>query len=608
MPKTDVLIAGSGSAGIFAATWLAIYDIPFTILECRSGPLEIGQADGVQCRTVEIYESFGLSEELIREAYHILEVCFWGIDEDGDGQEKRGIKRKSRAIDTEKGLSHLPHVILNQARMNGLMLGKMETILKEKGKWEEGKANGIEYGWTVKGLEIDETNKDDPNAHCVRVTAEKDGEEETWEAKYVLGCDGAHSTIRRSLNYRMIGDTSDTVWGVMDIYPLTTFPDIRRKCTIHSSVGNLLIIPREGGHLVRLYIQLPQGVHPKEVTLEDLQAQARAIFSPYAMEFAGVFWWSAYSIGQRLAEKFEKDSRVFLTGDACHTHSPKAGQGMNCSLQDGYNLGWKLGSVLRGLSPPSLLTTYVSERSKTAADLISFDKELAKMFSRKEEHPGEFADYFVKSGRYMAGFTARYGASEVTSVAESTPQVATGITVGMRFPSAQVIRFCDCKAVQLQRVLQSNGRWRVVVFAGDINEVLHRDRLNELADYLEVIVQRFTPATDDIDSLIEPLLVLNSKFLETEQEQIPGYFWPSSGKWGIRDLHKTYIDDEHYNSGHGHAHEKYGVDPSAGAVVIVRPDQYVSKVTTLDDFEGVERFFECCMIEQRTERSSIVKQ
>lgn len=181
MPRTDVLIAGSGSAGIFAASWLAIYNIPFTILESRAGPLAIGQADGVQVRTVEIYESFGLSEELLREAYHILEVCFWGHDE-----AKGGIKRERRTLDTETGLSHMPHVILNQARMNGLMLEKMKQILKQKGRWEEGKANGIEYGWTVTGLEIDESKKDDPTAHCVKVRAERDGEESIWEAKYVL--------------------------------------------------------------------------------------------------------------------------------------------------------------------------------------------------------------------------------------------------------------------------------------------------------------------------------------------------------------------------------------------------------------------------------------
>jgi phenol 2-monooxygenase len=91
--------------------------------------------------------------------------------------------------------------------------------------------------------------------------------------------------------------------------------------------------------------------------------------------------------------------------------------------------------------------------------------------------------------------------------------------------------------------------------------------------------------------MIEPVLVLNSKFPDTDQEQIPDYFWPKSGKWGIRgksnrgslynispltlsaDLHKTFIDDDHYNSGHGHAYETYGVDPDVGAIVIVRPDQ-----------------------------------
>ncbi len=180
MPKTDVLIVGSGSAGIFAATWLAIYKIPFKILERRSGPLEIGQADGVQVRTVEIYDSFGLAEDLLREAYHIYEVCFWGANDNG------GIKRNRRSIDTEKGLSHLPHVILNQARMNGLMLGKMEKIMKEKGTWEERSANGIEYGWTVTGIDIDQDKVSDPDSYCVRVSGSKDSEVETWEAKYVL--------------------------------------------------------------------------------------------------------------------------------------------------------------------------------------------------------------------------------------------------------------------------------------------------------------------------------------------------------------------------------------------------------------------------------------
>lgn len=120
----------------------------------------------------------------------------------------------------------------------------------------------------------------------------------------------------------MIGDSSDAVWGVMDVYPRTDFPDIRKKVVMHTEAGNLLIIPREGDSLVRFYIELHNEA-VKEVTLSKLQERARLIFRPFSMEIVETVWWSAYSIGQRLANHFSKDGRVFLTGDACHTHSPK---------------------------------------------------------------------------------------------------------------------------------------------------------------------------------------------------------------------------------------------------------------------------------------------
>jgi len=121
----------------------------------------------------------------------------------------------------------------------------------------------------------------------------------------------------------MIGDSTDAIWGVMDVFPITKFPDVRKKCAIQSSAGSLLIVPREGGALARFYIEMSHDKKARDITLEDLQAAARQIFAPYEMGFAGTLWWSAYSIGQRLADHFTKDDRVFLTGDACHTHSPK---------------------------------------------------------------------------------------------------------------------------------------------------------------------------------------------------------------------------------------------------------------------------------------------
>lgn len=276
----------------------------------------------------------------------------------------------------------------------------------------------------------------------------------------------------------MVGDSSDAVWGVMDIYPRTDFPDIRKKCAINSPAGSILIVPREGDAMVRFYTELPAGTRVGDVSLESLQRHARSVFKPYDIDFAETAWWSAYAIGQRRADRFHRGLRVFLTGDACHTHSPKAGQGMNVSLQDGHNIGWKLGMVLRGRarSPAALLETYVLERERTAAELIEFDRHFARLFSSRfrEEHgvtPEHFAEQFVRAGRYTAGQAVRYDSSAITvpgGGGERDGELAANVTVGMRFPSAQVVRFCDARAMQLVKALPADGQWYVVVFAGDV--------------------------------------------------------------------------------------------------------------------------------------------
>lgn len=290
--------------------------------------------------------------------------------------------------------------------------------------------------------------------------------------------------VRKSLGFKMIGDSTNTVWGVMDVYPRTNFPDIRKKAAISSNDGNLMIIPREGDSLARFYIEIENATEASKLQLEDLHESARRIFSPYSMEIAETAWWSVYSIGQRRADYFTKDNRVFLTGDACHTHSPKAGQGMNVSLQDGYNIGWKLAAVLRGQADPALLETYVSEREKTASELIEFDRNWTKLFSSayRREHnitPEHFQQEFVKAGRYTAGQATHYNDSMIVSLGSSDQSFAKELPVGMRFPSAQVVRFCDARAVQFVRAMPADSRWHIVVFAGDIRYESALDRLRK---------------------------------------------------------------------------------------------------------------------------------
>lgn len=168
--EVDVLICGSGSAGLCAATWLARAGISCKILERNNGPMELGQADGVQCRTVEVFESFGLSEELLKPAFHVLEVVFWSPNADGI------LVRTHRTADTLPGLSHQPHVILNQASVNGILLGAMHAFNRQN----------VDYGYSVRNVEVDSAKTIQANEFPVTVIAEKGGVEEVFKAKYVL--------------------------------------------------------------------------------------------------------------------------------------------------------------------------------------------------------------------------------------------------------------------------------------------------------------------------------------------------------------------------------------------------------------------------------------
>ncbi|KUJ06726.1 putative phenol 2-monooxygenase [Mollisia scopiformis] len=597
--KVDVLICGSGSAGLCTATWLARYGVRCKIVDSRLGPLVSGQADGVQCRTVEIFESFGLEDRLLRDAYHVLEVCFWSANSGGE------MVRTRRVTDTPEGLSHQPHVILNQARVHGILINAMRDFNQQE----------VEYGYTVKSVQVDSAAATGPDAHCVMVVVSKGGKDERIDAKYVLGCDGAHSTVRRSLGVSMIGDSTDAVWGVMDVFPRTNFPDIRKKVVIQTPKGSMLVIPREGGSMVRFYIELGRAVAPKEVKLDDLQATARHILAPFTLDIASTFWWSAYSIGQRLADQFSKHNRVFLTGDACHTHSPKAGQGMNVSLQDGYNIGWKLATILKGHASTDLLYTYNLEREKVAATLIDFDRAFTKSFSTKTPDDEPFDEHFVRASMYTAGLTATYDESPITSVSRSAPHLARNITVGMRFPSTLVTRRCDARVIQLVRAMPADSRWRIVLFAGNIQEVTQARKLQQLGESLfsrTGLLHTYTPVDADIDSFIEILVVLSGMRHEIDDVEIPLLFSPVTGKWGMCDVHKIFVDEIN-DLGHSPAYNFYGVDRNEGAAVIVRPDHCkslsgalllssfelllltgidVSMVTARDDYDGLKGFFD----------------
>lgn len=367
--KVDVLIAGSGPAGLVLAAQLSQFpSIKTCVVERREGPLQMGQADGVACRTVEMFEAFGLSDRLLREAYWVNETVFWRPD----AQDRGAIRRTGRVQDTETGLSEFPHVIVNQARVQDYLLDVMRRSAQRAEP---------DYGLEVVDVQRDGADADYPVLVTLRRTdAAREGETVTARARYVVGCDGARSRVRASIGQTLRGDAANHAWGVMDALAVTNFPDIRLKAAIQSaSKGNLLLIPREGGYLVRFYVDLgdvtPENRDSiKQTTVERLIDTARGILHPYTLDVKEVAWFSVYEVGQRLTERFDdaiaadgsaREPRVFIAGDACHTHSAKAGQGMNVSMQDGFNLGWKLGAVLEGRSDASCCAAIPTNASRS---------------------------------------------------------------------------------------------------------------------------------------------------------------------------------------------------------------------------------------------------
>jgi phenol 2-monooxygenase len=599
--EVDILIVGCGPAGLTLAAQLSAFpDIRTCIVEQKPGPLLRGQADGIACRTMEMFEAFGFSERVLKEACWINETTFWKPD----GKRPEHIVRSGRVQDTEDGLSEFPHVVLNQARVHDFYL---EVMRKSPAKLEP------HYGRRLLDVRVDPEPGDDAGPYPVTARLERldpahQGQIETVRARYVVGCDGARSAVRNSIGRTLHGDSANHAWGVMDVLAVTDFPDIRFKSLIQSeSDGSIIVIPREGGYLVRLYIELDmldagERISHRTITSDDLIAAARRILRPHSLDVKEVAWWSVYEIGQRLCDKFDdvpeadiarRLPRVFIAGDACHTHSPKAGQGMNVSMQDGFNLGWKLMSVLRRRCAPRLLHSYSAERQAIARELIDFDREWAALLASSTGFDAaETQRYFVRHGRYTAGTAARYRPSILTGEA-AHQHLAEGLTIGTRFHSAPVIRLADAKPVHLGHAVKADGRWRIFAFAGAEDPAAPSSGIQALCDFLAEAknspVRKYTAAGEDIDALIDVRAVFQQDHRALAVEAMPSLLLPRKGRYGLCDYEKMFCAD--HNSGND-IFTLRGIDRERGCMVVVRPDQYVAHVLPLDGHAPLAAFFD----------------
>lgn len=379
-----------------------------------------------------------------------------------------------------------------------------------------------------------------------------------------------------------------------------------------------MVIPRED-NMVRLYVQIASSSDPdwnprKTATVEEVQQTAKNILKPYWLEWDRVEWYSVYPIGQGISEKYTLDERVFMGGDACHTHSPKAGQGMNTAFHDALNMAWKIHAVEAGLANRSILSTYETERKDIAEMLLNFDSKYASLFSKRRPNAGEVSaskavnaasgeeDEFVKTFKSSCEFTSGYGVAykpnifnwDASHPAKSALFNIPGVrlTPGRALTPTTVTRLADSNFVELEQEVPANGSFRIFVFAG--NQQKTKKAIADFAANLEkersflsayrrpdIANVSFFERHSPHSKLFTLSVIYSATKNEIDLDSIPQV---------LRDYHHhLYADDipdVRVPQAKFPAHEKLGFDPEKGGVIVVRPDSHVACTVQLVEGTG----------------------
>lgn len=415
-------------------------------------------------------------------------------------------------------------------------------------------------------------------------------EKEVLTARYLVGCDGSQSNVRKVMGSRPVGTSSDVVWAVIDGELETDFPDLYCKVAIHSDeYGSLVLFPRER-NLTRLYVEMKRDLREGSAreSQETVMARVESILDPYYIHWRHIEWFGRYQIGQKVASKFQdEENKVFIAGDATQTMSPNASQGMNHSLHDSWNLAWKLNLAVRGLAKPCLLATYEIERRQVAQELTDFDLEQSSAFVAASIPT-------PRNIRFNSGYAAEYSPSILNKCQPQKRSSILPLRPGTLLSPARATRCIDSNPVDLHLDIPMLGQFRLFFFTKNATDtydfldflsthaISHSTLLGRLTHSINTSYTLQSPLAAASDDFIRPerytpisglftfALVLQQKSREVEIEEVPP-LWRDS-KFTV------YADDipESDTRGLG-VTEKWmgGVLAEEVGIVVIRPDGYV---------------------------------
>lgn len=471
-------------------------------------------------------------------------------------------------------------------------------------------SHGIKIGRSIRFIDH-KKSENEQFPLIARLKDETTGMVSEVPTKYILACDGTGSSVRQDLGIQSDIQEMPKTWAVADTHVATDFPDVRRRCNIRTEQGSVMFVPlanngiRIDTLLSRADVSILENskYHGKgysdkneETLIGIISKRVKAILNPYKIDIVAVDWVSMYHNTQRVVKAFaDPANRVFILGDACHTHSPKSGQGMNISMTDSYNFTWKLALHMRSLAKPELLKSYEIERHYIAKQLIEYDHKWSTLFASSEnQHTSEFLDTFVQGKAFTSGVGHCYppGILVTENVGVDIDQQALEpLTPGKRlYPIALTVHISGNRTNLLDE-LPSNGKFHIFVFAGKSGALG-----GDLAVAAEYLASPASPLTyhskhtqtnrydgsrrdlaTDPDRLVDLYLIHTQDHLYLRVEAFPDPF----PDWQSRI----------YEDVHGKGHEELGLNDQ-GAFVVVRPDGYVGLITSLAGGEEVGEYFE----------------
>ncbi|CAG8526866.1 27332_t:CDS:2, partial [Racocetra persica] len=564
----DVLICGAGPVGLFLSNELAAFKINFRIIEKLNKHPNFSKAIYVSPRTLEIFDNRGLIDPFLENGVKVKQFTTY--------QSTQELFK----IDLSSMNSLFPFALMT--RQNKTQDYLFDALHRKKSMGIENVPN-VEFSMEL----IKYEEKDD---HIIAIVKNiNSGKEEEIICRYLIGCDGVHSSVRKGRNdWIFEGQTLNASWAVADVsidhelvkdYQVTLFA---------APGGHIAILPLDSRKKTfRIIGRVPE----ENITLDKLQKMIDKKTAPIKLEIKDPVWLANFKVSEKVANRY-RTGRVFLAGDAAHCHSPVGGQGMNLGIQDAHNLAFKLALVIKNqaINPDKILNSYEQERRPVGKNVVSGTSFATKMLSGND-----FISNLLRSS--VAPFMFQF-----------FPQLAFNFQTNLfqtdlkYFPETSEILHKYNPLSHSKNKLIKAGHYAI---DGPLKKVIPKkshDRITLFDVFCSTALKHtlilFTltkGVTADRNPLINTLLEIYSGYKNAITPVIVSY----QGAVQTADIpFMSFLEEgreQHiFMESQFELHEKYGITKEIGqqAFILVRPDLYIASAVFENDVDKLRAFLE----------------